>query len=68
MCSYNSSVENGSGEKTASALDTRVGTVGKANLLPFANSCCRINASSMVCANLVPTGTWVSPLEYRAKP
>lgn len=49
--------------KTASVLDTWVGTVGKANLLPFANSCCYINASSMVCANLVPMGIWVSPLE-----
>lgn len=52
--------------KTASALDTRVATVGKAN--PFANSCCHMDASSMVCANLVPMGTSVSPLEYRARP
>lgn len=68
MCSYNSSVEKGSGEETASALATRVGTVGKANLLPFANSCCHTDTSSMVCANLVSMGTWVSPLEYRARP
>lgn len=52
----------------ASVLDTRVGTVRKDNLLLFANCCYNINVSSTVSANLVPTGTWISPLEYRASP
>lgn len=65
--SYNSSAGSG-WELGASVLDTRVGTVRKDNLLLFANCCYNINVSSTVSANLVPTGTWISSLEYRASP
>lgn len=68
MCAPIIQVLGVDGSWGASVLDTRVGMVGKDNVLLFANCCYNINVSSTVSANLVPTGTWISPLEYRASP